>query len=313
MPSEDEQNKDRSKISLKIGDVQVELEGTYDNIKKLMNRELYDFAKGLEETTKHVPSSTETAPKITPKAPEVAPKEKTVPPPSKPSTTQAPSQPSRLPTIEKKPEKMGKKKILSRNAAIALALVLVLLASLVSVIAIYVPMVSDLNSQIAEKDDTIASLSSQVSAIQSVLNQLAANLTVKDNQIANLTSSLSSLTAEYNAVISEYNTIFALGKTENMYNSYPISQEENSSTVLFNDILQYAGYVTVAAQSTSNTTYAAVAYSSHGVEYNNNVTLGESGGAAFPILPGTVLISIGNTDTGTGETVNATVTVNYVY
>lgn len=314
MPDENEQKKERSKISIRIGDAQVELEGTNENIKKLMGKELVEFTRGLGETTKQLPPSTANASTITPKAPEVAPKEKSVLPPSKPSTTsETPSKKSRWPTIGKKTEKMGKKKIMSRNAAIALVLVLVLLASLVSVIAIYVPMVNDLNSQIAEKDDTIGSLTSQVAAVQSVLNQLTVNLTDKDNQIADLTSQLSSIAAEYNSIISDYNAIIALGKSGYLLSGYPVSQDQNSSTVIWNDALQYAGYITVEVQSTSNTTYAEVAYSSYGVEYYNNVTLGESGGAAFPILPGEVLIGIGNTDIDVGDSVNATVTVNYIY
>lgn len=318
MPSEDEQDKERSKISLKIGEVQVELEGTYDNIKKLMDKELVDFAKGLEATTKQLPPSTANVSKITPKAPEVAPKEKTVLPPSKPSPTpETPSKTSRWPTLGKKTEKTGKKKFVSRNAAIALVLVLVLLASLVSVIAIYVPMVNDLNSQIAEKDDTIVSLSTQISAFQSVINQLSQNLTDKDAQIADLTSSLdtieANLTETYNSILSEYNSIIGLGKSGYLVSAYTITQGQNASTVIWDDILQYAGYITVAVESTSNTTYVRVAYSSYDVDYDQNVTLGTIGGTALPILPGEILISIGNIDPNVGESVNATVTVNYIY
>jgi putative ABC transport system ATP-binding protein len=96
---------------VRIGEVQVELEGTYDNIKKLMGKELFDFTKGLQETKKQLPSSTEITPKVTPKAPEVAPKEKTVPPPSRPSTTsEALSQPSRVPAVGKIVEAVNLKK-----------------------------------------------------------------------------------------------------------------------------------------------------------------------------------------------------------
>ena len=121
MTKEDEQNKERSKISMRIGEVQVELEGTYDNIKKLMDKDLVDFAKELEGTTKQLPPSTETAPKVVPRAPEtpktleVAPKEKAVPPPPPSSKPSAPSGPppqkSRLFTIGKKTEEKGNKKI----------------------------------------------------------------------------------------------------------------------------------------------------------------------------------------------------------
>jgi len=74
MPDENEQKKEHSRISVRIGEVQVELEGTYDNIKKLMGKELFDFTKGLQETKKQLPSSTEITPAVTPKAPVVTPR-----------------------------------------------------------------------------------------------------------------------------------------------------------------------------------------------------------------------------------------------
>jgi uncharacterized coiled-coil protein SlyX len=315
MPDENEQKKERSRISIRIGDAQVELEGTNENIKKLMDKEVLDFTKRLEETTKPVPPSTENTPKTTPKTPEVTPKEKPVPSPSKPSTTsKTPAQTSRVPTIGKTTGKMGRLKIVGRTASIALILIcIVLLASLVSVIAIYVPRVGTLESQIAEQNDTIDSLNTQNLAIQSVLSQIASNVSAKDAQIEELTAQLNSIASEYNAALSDLNAIIALGKSGYLFQNLPLTQDQNSSTAIWNDVLEYAGYVTVEAQSTSNTTYAEVIYSSLGVNYHNDVTLGESGGAAFPILPGTVLISIGNTDTDIGEPVNATVTVNYIY
>ena len=54
MPKKSEQNKERSKISMRIGEVEVEFEGTSDNIKKLMEKELFDFAKRLEGTVKQL-------------------------------------------------------------------------------------------------------------------------------------------------------------------------------------------------------------------------------------------------------------------
>ena len=279
-----------------------------------MDKDLYDFAKGLKATAIQPPPSTESVQKITPKAPEIAPKEKTVPPPTKPSaTSETPAQKSRVPSLGKKPEKMSKKKIVSRNAAIALVLVLVLLASLVSVIAIYVPMVGNLESQIAEKDNTISELNTQILAFQSTLNETTNEINTKNDQISALTRQLNATSAYYNELLSEYDTIIALGVSAYLLNGYPVSQDENSSTVIWEDVLQYAGYVTVQVQSTSNTTYAEVAYSSYGVNYYNNVTLGTSGGAAFPVLPGDVYMAIGNTDVNVGNFVNATVTAVYYY
>jgi uncharacterized coiled-coil protein SlyX len=307
MPDENEQKKERSKISIRIGNAQVELEGTNENIKKLMGKELVDFTKGLEETTKQLPSSTEIAPKITPKAPEVTPKEKTMLPPSKPSTTPEPlikSPP--VSTIGKPTEKMVKKRIVSRNAVIALALVLILLASLVSVIAIYVPMVSDLESQIAEKDATISSLNSQVAALQSTLGQVANEITTKDSQIAALNSTV----ASYNSAILDYREILSLQASGLLYNQ-EITQDASNYTVIWNNPVEYAGYVTVVVQSSSNTTYVEPLYSSYGVNFDYNMTVGTSGTAAFPVLPGLVEIRVGNTELA--GTITAAITATYFY
>jgi hypothetical protein len=311
MPDENEQKKEHTKISIRIGDAQVELEGTYDNIKKLMGKDLADFTEGLKGVPKPLPPPTEVAPKITPKAPEVTPKEKPVPPPSKPPTPSEAVVKPPVSAIGKPPEKMGKRKAISRNAVIALVLVLALLVSLVSVVVIYVPMVSNLQSQITEKDNTIVTLSAQVSAIQSALNQIASNMTAKDTQINELTAQLSSIADEYNAILADYNSIIALGKTGILLSNFSFAQAANSSTVIWSDVVQYAGYVAVQLQSNSNTTYARVAYTSFGVDFNQSITVGESGTAAFPVLPGTIEVSVGNTEPI--DSVNGTVAATYVY
>ena len=65
---------------MRIGEFQVELEGTHGNVKKLMGKELFDFIKGLQETTKQIPTPSE----ITP---EVSSEEEAVPPLGRPSST----------------------------------------------------------------------------------------------------------------------------------------------------------------------------------------------------------------------------------
>ena len=62
-------------------------------------------------------------------------------------------------------EKTSQKKVVGRTVAIALGMVcIVLVAGLVGAIAVYTPMVNNLESQTAEKDNTISSLNSQISA-----------------------------------------------------------------------------------------------------------------------------------------------------
>jgi len=321
MPNEDEQKKERSKISLRIGEVQVELEGTSDSIRKLMDKELVDFAKGLEATKKQLPPSTGNAPKVTPRTPEitpktsaVAPKEKAVPPPqpSKPSiTTQPPVKKSRLFSIGKKTEKTGKKKIGWKPVAIALVLVcIVLSAGLVSALAVYLPMVNDLESQAAEKDNAISALTSQITSLNAQLYLLQANLDESNNTISNLQEEIQIL----NSQIDYYFNILFLNASGYLFAGAPLTgQNASEYTVVFQDLLDYAGYVGVSVESTSSTTYVQLLYSYSEVNYNHNVTVATNGVAYFPVLPGPVEIRIGNTDVYTGDLLNATVTAVYYY
>jgi exonuclease VII small subunit len=311
MPDEDKQDKKRSRISVRIGECQVELEGTYDDVKKLMGKELVDFTKGLEETTKPLPSSTEITPKVTPKTPEIAPKEKPAPPPSKPSTTpKTPSQPPRVPTIVKKTEKTGKKKIGWKPLAMALVMIcMVLSACLVGVIAVYLPMANSLESQVAEKNTAIAALSSQVASLNSQISSLEDSLAESELNISTLEEGVEIL----NSQIQGYLNILYLNASMYLFLEEPVSQNASTSTVVFQYQLEYAGYVVVSAQSTSNTTYVQLLYSSYGVNYDHNVTVTTSGTAYFPVLPGEVEIRVGNTDLYTGDMINATASAVYRY
>jgi hypothetical protein len=81
-------------------------------------------------------------------------------------------------------------------------------------------------------------------------------------------------------------------------------------TDAFDKSLPYPGYVVVQATSNSTTAYVQTIYSISGVNYNQNVTVGKTGTAAFPVLPTNVEIRIGSTDK---TAFNATVTITYYY
>jgi len=309
MPDENEQNKEHSRISVRIGEFQVELEGTYNNIKKLMGKELFDFTKGLQETKKQLPSSTEITPEVTPKTPEITPKEKTVPPPSRPSaTSEALSQPSRVYAIGKTTEKKGQKKIVSRTMVIALGMIcIVLVAGLVGAIAVYMPMVSNLESQIAEKNSTILSLNSQVSSLNSQILSLRADFEQVNSTISNYKDAIEAYTSQ----IAYYISIISLNESVSLPVTQTLTQDANTSTVVYTNGIQYAGYVSVGVESSSNTTYAQVVYSSYGVNYDHNVTVGTSGTAVYPVLPGEIVVGVGNTEPV--DNVTATVSAIYYY
>jgi len=313
MPEKDEQNKDHSKISMKIGDVQVEFEGTSENIQKLMNKEMFDFAKKLEITAKQLPPSTESTPKAVSKPPEVAPKAKTVPPPSLASTkSESPTKKSRF-TLGKKTEKPDKKRTNYRNLVTALMMVcIVLLASVIGVIAYYLPTVSDLDSQVAEKDLTISGLNANATSLAAQVSDLQDDLDQKDSEITELEEGVDYL----DSLIEYYVSLLMLNETSALVTTTeldPLNASESTMIYRYEYGLDYAGYARVSVESTSNTTYVQLLYSYKGVEFNQNVTVGESGTAYFPVLPAVIEIWVGNTDTYTGDLVNATVSALYYY
>jgi hypothetical protein len=82
MVDKNERDREYSKVSVRIGEFQVELEGKHSNVEKLMGKTLFDFMKGLQETIKQMPPPSQT--EITP---ELASEDETVPPLGRPGTT----------------------------------------------------------------------------------------------------------------------------------------------------------------------------------------------------------------------------------
>ena len=102
-----------------------------------------------------------------------------------------------------------------------------------------------------------------------------------------------------------------LNATGVLVNSQAFTQEPYTNVTIWDGSqpLQYAGYVTVQLQSSSNLTYVEVLYNSFGVAYDNVVTLG-NGTASFPVLPSNAVIVLGNND---NVTATGTVTALYHY
>ncbi len=190
---------------------------------------------------------------------------------------------------------------------ITLAVLCVLLAaSLVAVIAIYATNgnPSDLKGQITEKNNLISSLQANNTALQNQLSQVP-DTSVYTNQIATLNQQL----ANANSQVAGYYNIALMNSSSSLIYQQPLTQDPNATTSIFSDSIFYSGYVIVQATATANTTYAEVIYSYGGFNFDYNQTLGTSGTAAFPVLPGTLIINIGNIN----QTVANTVTVSATY
>ena len=198
----------------------------------------------------------------------------------------------------------------SNMKVIALAVVCVILAaSLVGVIAVYVP--NNSQAQLTEKENTIASLQTQINALEYQLS--TTNSTTYFTQIAYLNSQLSDLNDTLTSLYSEYASlqkIAQLGSSELWYDN-SFSQSANETTTLGTAQVDYAGYVVVQATASANTTYAEVLYTFGDINMDFNQTIGTSGTALFPLLPGTVEVRIGNINQSNTNNVTATITHYY--
>jgi hypothetical protein len=193
---------------------------------------------------------------------------------------------------------------------LALAVVCVILAaSLVGVIAVYAlnGNSADLKAQITTKDNMISSLQANNTALQSNITQTQALISYYTNQLGSLNQQLTSL----NDQVSGYYNIAIMNVSSILFSQQPITQDANSTTQVFSDVIYYSGYVAIQSTASANTTYAEVIYSYGGTNFDYNQTLGTSGNAVFPVLPGTLTINIGNINQATSNTVTASATYYY--
>ncbi len=210
---------------------------------------------------------------------------------------------------------MSQVKKSSNKIVIALAVIcVILIASLTGIFVIYQP--TNLQSQLAEKDQTIASLQAQLEALQEQMSQTGNSTLTYVQQIAYLNEQLANINAtatDLGQQLVSANDILALRKSGILYSQNSISQDANAATPLWNDVLDYAGYVVVQAEATASTSYAQVIFTfgDSGV-FNYNVTIGNSGTALLPVLPGTVQINICNI-LPAGATNNFNATATYYY
>jgi len=186
---------------------------------------------------------------------------------------------------------------------VALAVVCVILAAgLVSVFVVYQP--TNLQAQIKEKNNEISSLQAQVQNLTSQVSSANSDKTANENQISSLNTELTNLTDQLNSASS----IMTMQSSETLISSSSVTVANNTN--IFDNTLPYPGYVQVQATSNSTATYAQAIYSVYGVNFNQNITIGKSGTAVFPVLPTTVEIRMGSTDK---TAISATVTLTYYY
>ncbi len=202
-----------------------------------------------------------------------------------------------------KPKKIG-----GRTIAIVLGMVcLVLAAGLIAAVAVYLPTqstIARLNSENAGLQGNVTSLSQQIVNLQNILTQRDGSIADKDSQIADLRAS-------YDDEINNLLNILNLNVSATL-EGREFSMATGENLTIWAGSVNYAGYFTVLVDSSSNTTFAQVTYSSFGINFDQSIVVGTSGIASFPVLPDdNINIILGNTELV--DSVNGAVTVTYIY
>jgi hypothetical protein len=177
---------------------------------------------------------------------------------------------------------MSTKKVVSRNVALAIGVLCIVLVAVL--VAVLVRVVFDYTLMLNNKDSQIADLQSQVKFDDSTVDRLTAIV-----NLANSTIWVNNMSISQPA-----------GNSSSTYTSWAYS-------------VSYAGYVVVNVLSSSNPdTYVELKYSWSGVNYDNTVNVGSSGLAWFPVLPAdNIAVRVINENLSTSA--SETVTITYWY
>jgi len=184
---------------------------------------------------------------------------------------------------ETMPTKTKPKTMVSRDIAIALGIIcIVLILSLVGAFAYCMPTIND-------KNNTISSLNTQISQLNSDVTEL----TNRGENLFNIVNLLEStvLLGPYNISLSPY----------------------NNSRVYYNQTMEYAGFVNVRVSfsTTTNGTSVEAIYSGDFVDYDNTLNIRSNGFENFPVLPqGELGIWLTNPSP---DNATETITITYYY
>jgi len=210
----------------------------------------------------------------------------------------------------------GEKKVVRRSVAIALGIACIVLAialavGLAATIAYYTSIIRDLE---IENTNLRIVLGGRVSDLLEENTNLRKTISALEKENTNLRIIIRGLEEE-NAYlrdrVKDLESIVNLEKSTVWVDRQTVSQPASRYTD-WTFYAPYAGYVVVQVHSsTTDNTYVRAMWSSYGVHYDQSVMVGASGAAAFPVLPGSIEIRVGNTNLLSGAT--ETVTITYYY
>ena len=146
---------------------------------------------------------------------------------------------------------------------------------------------------------------------QSVGANTTGNLESKIRDLQNKVSKLESQINTYKSQISNLESIVNLNLYKKLVDHKTVN-EPSSSYIYWTFHADYAGYIVVTVHSsTTSRTYVEVIYNSYGTSFDEKVSVGSSGSAVFPVLPGNIEIRVGNDNMFSGAT--QVVSITYYY
>jgi len=211
-------------------------------------------------------------------------------------------------------EEQSKKSTNKSLRVIALTLICIILAaSTAGVLALYL---TGPNDQLAEKDKLIADLQLQLQALELQVTRMmteATQTSSSTDQLEQLNMRLTSLSESYSqlqAAYRDFQSIIDLEKSEVSY-SGQLTLNADSASTIYDQQVGYAGFIVLEAKSNSTNTYAQMKYSYRDMAFDYKVNLGTSVKVLLPILPTTLVLSVGNSDLTDAADIEATATLHY--
>ena len=203
---------------------------------------------------------------------------------------------------ETKPRETKPKKMVSRNVALALGIICIVLIALIAIFTVTGISAQNSYNNLQNQNKRLQTwLTENVSQNENLQNQNSQLQTWLNGNITSLQSQINNLTSIVNLVNS---TVWLNDQT---------TSQPHGSTTAWLESANYAGYVSIFVLSSStNSTYARVLYSVDGVNYDNTLSVGASGIAYFPVLPSSsITVEVGNNNAVLGAT--ETITITYYY
>ena len=181
--------------------------------------------------------------------------------------------------------------------------------------------VTSANGQITTLQTQLATITSQAASLQTQFDTANAQLATLQTQVGTSSTQITSLQNQLatantqivtlQASITTLQSTLSLSLSTTELNESALTQAAGAETMIVSFTADNAGYVYVAGTSSSATAFIRVTGSYGGYTYTGSHIFGTSNTVIIPVLPGTVYVYFGNTDSSGTPTADISVTYDY--